>query len=70
MSSAPSHCFGYPDSRGPLVTRSALAAYLGRSRATVGQADRVVLCNGFTQGIDLVARLFSARGVKTSFESR
>ena len=57
--------FGYPDPRGPLATRTALAAHLGRSRATVGQADRIVLCSGFTQGIDLVARLLQARGVRS-----
>ena len=54
----------YPNPRGPLVTRAALAAYLGRSRATVGQADRMVLAHGFTQSIDLTARLLKARGVR------
>jgi GntR family transcriptional regulator/MocR family aminotransferase len=58
-----SDAFRYPDPKGPLVTRMALASYLSRSRATVGQADRVVLCNGFAQGIDLVARLLKQRGV-------
>lgn len=54
---------GYPDPAGPLTTREALAGYLARSRATIGGSGRIVLCNGFTQGIDLVARLLKAAGV-------
>ncbi|MGI9026818.1 MAG: PLP-dependent aminotransferase family protein [Burkholderiaceae bacterium] len=63
INAAGSDAFRYPDPRGQFVTRAALAAYLARSRATVGQADRVVICNGFAQGIDLVARLLKLRGV-------
>jgi GntR family transcriptional regulator/MocR family aminotransferase len=55
--------FRYPASRGPLETRTALATFLGRSRATVGNEDCVVLCNGFAQGIDLMTRLLKSRGV-------
>jgi GntR family transcriptional regulator/MocR family aminotransferase len=62
---ASSDAFRYPDPRGPLVTRSALARYLARSRATVADEDRVIVCNGFAQGIDLVARLLKSRGVQS-----
>jgi len=55
--------FRYPEARGPSTTRTALATFLGRSRATVGSEDCVVLCNGFAQGIDLMTRLLKARGV-------
>ena len=55
--------FRYPEPRGPLVTRTALASFLGRSRATVGNEDCIVLCNGFAQGIDLMTRLLHSRGV-------
>ena len=64
FASAPAEAFLYPNPRGPLATRAALAGYLGRSRATVGQADCIVMCNGFLQGVDLVARLLKARGVR------
>jgi len=57
--------FHYPELRGPRVTRIALASHLARSRATVGGEERVVLCSGFAQGIDLVARLLRSKGVKT-----
>ncbi|TMH65067.1 MAG: PLP-dependent aminotransferase family protein [Betaproteobacteria bacterium] len=63
--SASSEAFRYPDPKGPLVTRSALATYLARSRATVAEEDRVIVCNGFAQGIDLVARLLRSRGVQS-----
>src|ERR1700716_1028053 len=62
---ASSDAFRYPDPRGLLVTRLALAAYLARSRATVGGEERLVLCNGFAQGIDLVARVLKSRGVRS-----
>lgn len=63
FAAAGSDALRYPDPRGPFVTRAAVAAYLGRSRATVGQADRIVLCNGFAQGIDLLARVLKQRGI-------
>ena len=63
IGSAASDVFRYPDPRGVPAARAAVAAYLGRVRATVGQASNVVMCNGFAQGIDLVARLLKERGV-------
>ena len=65
LASASREALGYPDPLGAQATRAELAAYLGRSRATSGGADRVVMCNGFTQGIDLVARLLRERKVKS-----
>ena len=55
--------FRYPEPQGPRATRAALAAFLARSRATVGDAESIVLCNGFAQGIDLMTRLLKSRGV-------
>jgi GntR family transcriptional regulator/MocR family aminotransferase len=62
---AGSRAFRYPGPRGPLTTRTALASFLGRSRATVGDEDCIVLCNGFAQGIDLMTRLLQSRGVRS-----
>jgi GntR family transcriptional regulator / MocR family aminotransferase len=56
---------GYPDAGGPRSTREELANFLARSRATAGGPENLVLCSGFTQGIDLVARLLAARQVKS-----
>ena len=63
LTSASRASLGYPNPFGPPSTRDALARYLARSRATVGDLQSVVLCNGFTQGIDLVARLLRERGI-------
>ena len=60
---ANSNALGYPAPQGLLVARSALASFLSRSRATVGNSDRVLMCNGFTQGILLIARALKARGL-------
>lgn len=54
----------YPDPRGVEPARIALAAYLNRSRATVADAERVVLCTGFAQAARLVAEVLRARGVR------
>jgi GntR family transcriptional regulator / MocR family aminotransferase len=54
----------YPDPRGALPARLALAAYLNRSRATAATAERMILCTGFAQGMRLVCEILKARGVR------
>jgi GntR family transcriptional regulator/MocR family aminotransferase len=54
----------YPDPRGAVSARLALAAYLNRSRATAATAGRIVLCTGFAQGMRLVCETLKARGVR------
>jgi GntR family transcriptional regulator/MocR family aminotransferase len=53
---------GYGDPRGVSVLRSALAAYLGRVRGVVADPDRVVVTNGYTQGLGLVCRALGVAG--------
>lgn len=55
---------GYSDPRGDESCRRALVDYLARSRAVTGDPANVVMCSGFTQGIDLVARVFTEKGVR------
>jgi GntR family transcriptional regulator/MocR family aminotransferase len=64
LEEAPSDRFTYLDRRGAPELREALAAYLNRVRGTVADAERIVICNGFAQAIDLVAQLVKARGGK------
>jgi GntR family transcriptional regulator / MocR family aminotransferase len=54
----------YAEAQGLLPARSSLAAYLNRSRATATDADRVLLCTGFAQGMRLVCETLRARGVR------
>jgi len=61
---APATAFDYADVRGAPPARTALAAYLNRSRATAANADRILLCTGFAQGMRLVCEALRSRGVR------
>ena len=62
LEDAPSDRLSYLDRRGAPARREALAAYLNRVRGTVADAERIVVCNGFAQAIDLVVQLVKATG--------
>lgn len=53
---------GYGDAHGRAELRTTLAAYLGRVRGVVADADRIVVAAGIFQGVDLLARALRARG--------
>jgi GntR family transcriptional regulator / MocR family aminotransferase len=55
---------GYPDPRGEPAARTALSRYLARSRAVAVHPARVLLCSGFTQALDLIARTLFERGLR------
>jgi GntR family transcriptional regulator / MocR family aminotransferase len=52
----------YPDPRGDVTLRTALAGYLGRVRAVVATPAELQVSGGFTQGLALVCRALRARG--------
>ena len=54
---------GYGDPGGHPRLRSALAAYLGRVRGVVTDADHLMACSGWSQSLDLTCRVLRARGV-------
>ncbi|MGP0052289.1 MAG: PLP-dependent aminotransferase family protein [Solirubrobacteraceae bacterium] len=54
---------GYGDPRGAQALRVVLAGYLRRVRGTVADADQIVICTGFGQGINLVLRSLAHRGI-------
>ena len=56
--------FSHPDPRGAPALRAALAAYLGRQRGVVTSADRIVITNGFWQGLGVVCRALAERGAR------
>src|SRR5579862_5460403 len=64
LSDTPDIALDYPDPRGAMPTRTALASYLNRSRATQARADRIVLCTGFAQSMRLVGTILRSRGVR------
>ena len=55
---------GYGDPRGVIDLRSALAEYLGRVRGVIADPDRVVVTNGYTQGLGLVCRALATAGAR------
>ena len=54
---------GYGDPGGHPASASALAAYLGRVRGVVTDADHLLACSGWSQSLDLTCRVLAARGV-------
>jgi GntR family transcriptional regulator/MocR family aminotransferase len=65
LAASPHEAFAYPDPGGPLKARAALSGYLNRTRGTLAHPGRVVMCNGFAQGLRLVCAVLRERGVKT-----
>jgi len=56
--------FGYGEPFGHPTLRAALAAYLGRVRGVVTDAEHVLACSGWSQALDLTCRVLKARGVE------
>src|SRR6266571_4503413 len=54
----------YGDPRGSAVLRQVVAAYLRRVRAAAAGHDRIVVCTGFAQGLNLVLRALTQLGVR------
>ncbi|RKN22244.1 PLP-dependent aminotransferase family protein [Micromonospora musae] len=64
LASASREALDYPDRRGLLPLRAALADYLARTRGVRCDPDAVVVTAGFTQGLSLLARALHRRGVR------
>jgi len=65
VANAPSDALRYGDPRGLHALRTELADYLARARGVRADADSIVICSGFVQGLSLVCRVLSSRGVTT-----
>ncbi|MBT2384812.1 PLP-dependent aminotransferase family protein [Streptomyces sp. ISL-11] len=64
LAAAPHEAFGHVDERGRPELRTALADYLARARGVRADADRIVVCAGFTQGLALLSRVLRQRGTR------
>jgi GntR family transcriptional regulator/MocR family aminotransferase len=60
----PAGDLGYGDAKGAEALRAVLAAYLRRVRGAVAEPERIVICTGVQQGVNLVIRALARRGVK------
>jgi GntR family transcriptional regulator/MocR family aminotransferase len=55
---------GYGDAFGVAELRDGLADHLGRVRGVAADRDRVVVTNGYLQGLGLICRALAARGAR------
>ena len=62
---APDDALGYGDPRGLRSLREALAGYLRRARRVAASPERIVVCAGFAQGLELICAVLRRRGATT-----
>jgi GntR family transcriptional regulator/MocR family aminotransferase len=62
--SVPTPDLDYGDPRGSAVLRQVVAAYLRRVRAAAADPDRIVVCTGYAQGLNLALRALTQLGVR------
>jgi GntR family transcriptional regulator/MocR family aminotransferase len=65
LNAVPAGALGYGDPRGRPELRQALAGYLSRARGVRADAERIVVCNGFTQALSLLCEVLATRGATT-----
>ena len=65
LGAAPDALLGYGDPRGTLALRTALAAWLARSRGVRADPAAIVVVAGVAQGLALLAQVLTERGVST-----
>ncbi|MBO0832889.1 MAG: PLP-dependent aminotransferase family protein, partial [Actinobacteria bacterium] len=58
----PTAALGYGDPRGSVALRNVLASYLRRVRGGSADPERIVICAGFAQGINLVLCALARHG--------
>jgi GntR family transcriptional regulator/MocR family aminotransferase len=64
LPSAPTAVFDYGDPRGSTALREVLAGYLRRVRAAASDPQRMVICNGFAEGLVLTLRALRDAGIR------
>jgi GntR family transcriptional regulator / MocR family aminotransferase len=62
LATAPATALSYTDPRGLQPLREALAGYLARARGVAVTPDRVVVCSGYAQALELLCQVLRARG--------
>ncbi|MEU0683289.1 PLP-dependent aminotransferase family protein [Streptomyces albogriseolus] len=65
LAAAPHDALGYGDPRGRPELREALAGYLSRVRGVRADPGHVVVCSGFSHGLQLLSEVLRARGART-----
>jgi GntR family transcriptional regulator / MocR family aminotransferase len=65
LAAAPARELGYADPRGLEVLRVAIAEYVARARGVITTPDRIILCSGFAQGLELLCETLFGRGIRS-----
>jgi GntR family transcriptional regulator/MocR family aminotransferase len=65
LARTPDAALGYGDPRGTVALRTALAAWLARSRGVRADPSAIVVVNGVAQGLALLAQVLAQRGITT-----
>ncbi|GAT82031.1 GntR family transcriptional regulator [Streptomyces sp. F-3] len=65
LATAPHHVLDYGDPRGNPALRTALTGYLARVRGVRTDPDRLLVCAGVSHGLQILAAVLRARGVRT-----
>jgi GntR family transcriptional regulator/MocR family aminotransferase len=60
----PNADFDYGDPRGSRVLREVLAGYLRRVRGAAAEPERIILCTGYAQGLNLALAVLAKAGVR------
>jgi GntR family transcriptional regulator / MocR family aminotransferase len=64
LAAAPNEAFGYSDPRGRPELREALAGYLARVRGVRTDPGLLLICTGYVQAVNLLARALYGRGAR------
>jgi GntR family transcriptional regulator / MocR family aminotransferase len=65
LAAAPARELGYADPRGLDVLRVAIAEYVARARGVITTPDRILVCAGFAQGLELLCETLRGSGVRS-----
>ncbi|MFI6487510.1 PLP-dependent aminotransferase family protein [Streptomyces sp. NPDC050564] len=65
LAAAPHDALGYGDPRGRLELRTALAQYLSRARGVRADPERIVICSGFSDGLNMLGAVLRQRGLRS-----
>jgi GntR family transcriptional regulator/MocR family aminotransferase len=65
LPAAPNDAFGYGDPRGRIELRKALADYLARARGVRADPERILICSGYVQALNLLSEVLRGQGATT-----
>jgi GntR family transcriptional regulator/MocR family aminotransferase len=65
LPAAPNEAFGYGDPRGRIELRRTIADYLARARGVRADPERILICSGYVQALNLLSEVLASQGATT-----